>query len=251
MDAVYLQEESPNSPHSTSSSTGASSSSSSSSSSQEPQKPWSLLTALMNEIQKVRTRDDGVAEDESQSVTLPDKDSSSDLNWSVTSEDFTFVENGDGTEMKYSALPLPVQSTSVVTEGAPRSETTADPRQAVQAVKTRSLHRIYRSLLRKRQTPGASGKICPGVRETSQQVSQVRDSYSWVLSIPSKNLRMSFQEVLVDLSSKNDRGLYQARVRAVVGGRPLTFYSLVGLENESFYRSVPRIISVALDALKV
>ncbi|KAI4809323.1 hypothetical protein KUCAC02_018216 [Chaenocephalus aceratus] len=177
MDTVYLQEESPN--------------------------------TLMNEIQKVRTQDEGVTEDESQS------------------------------------------STSVVTEGAPRSETTADPRQAVQAGKTRSLHRIYRSLLRKRQTPGASGKICPGVKETSQQVSQVRDAYSWVLSIPSKNLRMSFQEVLVDLSSKNDRGLYQARVRAVVGGRPLTFYSLVGLENESFYRSVPRIISVALDALKV
>lgn len=57
-------------------------------------------------------------------------------------------------------------------------------------------------------------------------------------------------QVLVDLSSKNDRGLYQARVRAVVGGRPLTFYSLVGLENESFYRSVPRIISLALEALK-
>uniref|UniRef100_A0A8C9X2V8 Serine protease 56 n=1 Tax=Sander lucioperca TaxID=283035 RepID=A0A8C9X2V8_SANLU len=90
-------------------------------------------------------------------------------------------------------------------------------------------------------------KVCPGVRESSQQVNQVRDSYSWVLSIPSKNLRMNFQEVLVDLSSKNDRGLYQARVRAVVGGRPLTFYSLVGLENESFYRSVPRIIALALE----
>lgn len=37
--------------------------------------------------------------------------------------------------------------------------------------------------------------VCPGVRESSQQVSQVRDSYSWVLSIPSKNLRMNFQEV--------------------------------------------------------
>lgn len=122
--------------------------------------------------------------------------------------------------------------------------------------------------------------VCPGVRESSQQVSQVRDSYKWVLNIPSKNLHMSFQEVncclsfskkhrdklaimliswflcfslaqvLVDLSSKNDRGLYQARVRAVVGGRPLTFYSLVGLENESFYRSVPRIIALALEALK-
>ncbi|KAM6919979.1 serine protease 56 [Lycodopsis pacificus] len=133
-----------------------------------------------------------------------------------------------------------------LTEGA-HAETTADPRQAG---KTLSPHRKYRSLLRKRQIPGASGKICPGVRESSQQVSQVRDSYSWVLSIPSKNLRMNFQEVLVDLSSKNDRGLYQARVRAVVGGRPLTFYSLVGLENESFYRSAPRIIALGLEALK-
>ena len=57
-------------------------------------------------------------------------------------------------------------------------------------------------------------------------------------------------QLLGDLSSKNERGLYEARVRAVVGGRPLTFYSLVGLENESFYRSMPRIIALALDALK-
>uniref|UniRef100_A0A673AQQ3 Serine protease 56 n=1 Tax=Sphaeramia orbicularis TaxID=375764 RepID=A0A673AQQ3_9TELE len=141
-----------------------------------------------------------------------------------------------------------------------------------------SLHRKYRSLLRKRQTPATSGKgmshtynrdfnehfailkcckyfykcvfcflVCPGVRESAQQVSQVRDSYQWVLNIPNRNLRMTFQEVLVDLSSKNERGLYQARVRAVVGGRPLTFYSLVGLENESFYRSAPRIIALALE----
>uniref|UniRef100_A0A3Q1JX36 Serine protease 56 n=1 Tax=Anabas testudineus TaxID=64144 RepID=A0A3Q1JX36_ANATE len=92
--------------------------------------------------------------------------------------------------------------------------------------------------------------VCPGVRESSQQVSQIKDSYSWVLNIPNKKLRMNFQEVLVDLSSKNNRGLYEARVRAIVGGRPLTFYSLVGLENESFYRSVPRIIALALEALK-
>lgn len=37
--------------------------------------------------------------------------------------------------------------------------------------------------------------VCPGVRESSQKVSQVRDSYSWVLNIPSKNLHMNFQEV--------------------------------------------------------
>nr|XP_020451270.1 serine protease 56-like [Monopterus albus] len=136
-----------------------------------------------------------------------------------------------------------------VTEGE-HTEMTADPRQTADMVKTLCLHRKYRSLLCKRQIPGASGKICPGVREFSQQVSQVRDSYSWVLSIPNSNLSMNFQEVLVDLNSKNDQGLYQARVRAVVGGRPLTYYSLVGLKNESFYRSVPRIIALALEVLK-
>lgn len=57
-------------------------------------------------------------------------------------------------------------------------------------------------------------------------------------------------QVLIDLSSKNDHGLYQARVRAVVGGRPLTFYSLVGLESDSFYRSMPRVIALALEGLK-
>ncbi|XP_046883075.1 serine protease 56 [Hypomesus transpacificus] len=108
--------------------------------------------------------------------------------------------------------------------------------------KRRSLH--------KRQTPGTGAKACAGVAESTQHVSRVRDSYRWVLGIPTKNLRMNFQEVLVDLSSKNERGLYEARVRATVGGRPLTFYSLVGLENESFYRSMPRIIALALDALK-
>ncbi|XP_042353454.1 uncharacterized protein prss56 [Plectropomus leopardus] len=244
LDTVYLQEDSPNAPSLTASSTGAPIHTTSSSSAEEPRKPWSLLTALMSEMQKLSAQDEIVTEDASQSDT--------DVEWSTTSEDFTFVNSGEGTDSKSSAPPPPVQSTTVVqpvTEGT-HTETTPDPRQAVHAVKTSSVHRKYRSLLRKRQIPGASGKICPGVRESSQQVSQVRDSYSWVLNIPGKNLRMNFQEVLVDLSSKNDRGLYQARVRAVVGGKPLTFYSLVGLENESFYRSVPRIISLALEALK-
>ncbi|XP_036939575.1 uncharacterized protein prss56 isoform X1 [Acanthopagrus latus] len=248
LDTVYLQEDSPNSPPLPASSTGApghtgpSSSSTSSSSSQESQQPWSLLSALMSEIQKL-----GTQEDAPQSETSADSDVLGDAKWSANSEDFTFEEDGDRAETKSSASPE--QSTTVgqpVAEGA-HTETTADPRQTVNSL---SLHRKYRSLLRKRQIPGANGKICPGVRESSQQVSQVRDSYRWVLNIPSKNLRMNFQEVLVDLSSKNDRGLYQARVRAVVGGRPLTFYSLVGLENESFYRSVPRIIALALEALK-
>ncbi|XP_069014120.1 uncharacterized protein prss56 [Embiotoca jacksoni] len=250
LDTVYLQEESVNSPPFLTSSTEAPVHTNPSSSSQEPQEPWSLLTALMNEILKLRTQDGTVAEDASQRETSSSRDASPDVKWSSTSDDFTFVVNGEGTELKSSASPLPVQPTTVIQPVTETAHTeTADPRQT--ADKPLSLHRKYRSLLRKRQIPGASGKIiCPGVRESSQQVREVRDSYSWVLNIPSKNLRMNFQEVLVDLSSKNDRGLYQARVKAVVGGRPLTFYSLVGLENESFYRSVPRIIALALEALK-
>ncbi|XP_033505577.2 uncharacterized protein prss56 [Epinephelus lanceolatus] len=246
LDTSYLQEDSPNSPPLTTSSTGAwDHTDRSSSSSQEPHEPWSLLSALMIEMQKLSAQDETGTEDVSQSETSPD------VNWSATSEEFAFVENEDRTESKSSALPLLVQPTTNVQPVTERAHTeTGDPKQAAHVAKTLSLHRKYRSLLRKRQIPGAGGKVCPGVRESSQQVSQVRDSYSWVLNIPGKSLRMNFQEVLVDLSSKNDRGLYQARVRAVVGGRPLTFYSLVGLENESFYRSVPRIIALALEALK-
>ncbi|KAM9458118.1 serine protease 56-like [Salvelinus alpinus] len=129
--------------------------------------------------------------------------------------------------------------------------TTSDSRQTLlpgsPSLRVSLNHRRRRSL-RKRQIPRVNA--CPGVAEPTQHVSGIRDTYKWVLGIPTKNLHMNFQEVLLDLSSKNDRGLYEARVKAVVGGRPLTFYSLVGLENESFYRSMPRIIALALDALK-
>ncbi|XP_035025707.1 serine protease 56 isoform X1 [Hippoglossus stenolepis] len=251
LDTTFLQKESPIVPPFPTSSSGRPLHAASSSK-EESREPWSLLKALMNEIEQLRTQDEIVPKDVSQSETSSSRDAFPDVTWSATSEDFTFVETGDGTELQTLVSPLPVQPTTIVqtvTEGEHR-DMTADPRQTVNAVKPKSLQRKYRSLLRKRQIPGASGKICPGVRESSQQVSQVRDSYSWVLNIPNKNLRMNFQEVLADLSSKNDRGLYQARVRALVGGRPLTFYSLVGLENESFYRSVPRIIAMALEALK-
>ncbi|KAJ8389569.1 hypothetical protein AAFF_G00118060 [Aldrovandia affinis] len=112
-----------------------------------------------------------------------------------------------------------------------------------------TVHRRRRGL-GKRQVSGGNGKVCPGVVESTQQVSVVRQTYRWVLGIPSKSLSMNFQEVLVDLASKNERGLYEARVRATVAGRPLTFYSLVGLESEAFYRSMPRVIAMALDTLK-
>ncbi|CAL8312552.1 unnamed protein product [Gadus morhua 'NCC'] len=143
-------------------------------------------------------------------------------------------------------LPVPSSTTLVQTEmKADQRATTPVPGQTSPLPWT--AHRRRRSPIRKRQLGGA---VCPGVTESTQNVRQVKDSYRWVLGIASKNLRMNIQEVLVDLSTKNNRGLYQARVRAVVGGRPLTFYSLVGLENESFYRSMPRVIALALEALK-
>ncbi|XP_051943143.1 uncharacterized protein prss56 [Hippocampus zosterae] len=199
------------------------------SSSPKSQKPWSLLSALMSEIEKLKTASETLTSDESQNEAFV---ASTEGTWDKA------VDLGELAALVSTAL-LPIHM----------AKTTSQPH-SLHASVPFSLRRRQRSLLRKRQTPGPGGKVCPGVRETSQQVSQVRASYHWVLNIPNKNLHMSFQEILVDLSSKNDRGLYQARVRAVVGGRPLTFYSLVGLENESFYRSVPRIISLALEALK-
>ncbi|XP_061100017.1 serine protease 56 [Conger conger] len=117
------------------------------------------------------------------------------------------------------------------------------------AHRRQTVHRRRRGL-RKRQLSGVNNKVCPGVVESTQQVSVIRQTYRWVLAIPSKSLSMNFQEVLVDLASKNERGLYEARIRAMVAGRPLTFYSLVGLESEAFYRSMPRVIAMALDTLK-
>ncbi|RVE61837.1 hypothetical protein OJAV_G00174340 [Oryzias javanicus] len=187
---------------------------------------WSLLSTWISETQQLRTRDVREA--------VPNKEKE---------KDFTFAQSMNKIEVK-----SPTQTVPAVQQGT--GDARADASQPKRAVKPLNLHRKYRSLLQKRQTTVTSGKICPGLRESSQQIVQIRDSYSWVLNIPSKNLHMNFQEVLVDLNSKNDRGLYQARIKAVVGGRPLTFYSLVGLENESFYRSLPRVLALALEALK-
>ncbi|XP_054623218.1 serine protease 56 isoform X2 [Dunckerocampus dactyliophorus] len=235
LDPSFLQESSSNPPLHPTSFTSAQVNISPSSS-QKSQESQSILAALMTEIQKLRMQSGTVTSDETQSGTF-----------------FTLVtsDETDLGELQASVFPAQRQSTTVVppTTGD-LTKTTSQPRQTLHGSNPLSLHRKKRSLLYKRQTPGSGGKICPGVRETSQQVSQVRESYRWVLSIPNTSLCMNFQEVLVDLSSKNNRGLYQARIRATVAGRPLTFYSLIGLGNESFYRSVPRIISLALEALK-
>lgn len=57
-------------------------------------------------------------------------------------------------------------------------------------------------------------------------------------------------QILVDLGSKNTKGLYRAQVRATVGGRPTAFTGLVGLESDSLARSMPGLVALALEALK-
>ncbi|NXC47441.1 PRS56 protease, partial [Penelope pileata] len=91
---------------------------------------------------------------------------------------------------------------------------------------------------------------CPGLNASALQVSVVQELYAWVLRVPEPDLAMTFQEILVDLSSKNTKGLYRAQVRAMVGGRPTAFAGLVGLESDSLARSMPGLVALALEALK-
>ncbi|NWR32242.1 PRS56 protease, partial [Tachuris rubrigastra] len=96
--------------------------------------------------------------------------------------------------------------------------------------------------------PGVAA--CPGLNESAVRVGAVRELYAWVLQVPETDLAMTFQEILVDLSSKNTKGLYRAQVRATVGGRPTAFTGLVGLESDSLARSMPGLVALALEALK-
>ncbi|KAM6414157.1 serine protease 56 [Rhynochetos jubatus] len=94
------------------------------------------------------------------------------------------------------------------------------------------------------------GKACPGLNESAVRVGAVRELYAWVLRVPEPDLAMTFQEILVDLGSKNTKGLYRAQVRATVGGRPTAFTGLVGLESDSLARSMPGLVALALEVLK-
>ncbi|XP_075365189.1 serine protease 56 [Mycteria americana] len=95
-----------------------------------------------------------------------------------------------------------------------------------------------------------TGRACPGLNESVVRVGAVRELYAWVLRVPEPDLAMTFQEILVDLGSKNTKGLYRAQVRATVGGRPTVFTGLVGLESDSLARSMPGLVALALEALK-
>ncbi|NXH37997.1 PRS56 protease, partial [Dicaeum eximium] len=96
--------------------------------------------------------------------------------------------------------------------------------------------------------PGVAA--CPGLNASAVRVGAVRDLYAWVLRVPQADLAMTFQEILVDLGSKNTKGLYRAQVRATVGGRPTAFTGLVGLESDTLARSMPGLVALALEVLK-
>ncbi|KAM4692739.1 serine protease 56 [Discoglossus pictus] len=91
---------------------------------------------------------------------------------------------------------------------------------------------------------------CQRLEEAIRNVQSIKERYKWILQVPEKALSMDFQEILVDLGSKNEKGLYRARVRVSVAGKPTSFISLVGLDNSSLYRSMPGIIALSMDTLK-
>ncbi|XP_065604128.1 serine protease 56 [Cyrtonyx montezumae] len=104
--------------------------------------------------------------------------------------------------------------------------------------------------LEEHEEEAGTGRACPGLSASSLRVGMVQELYAWVLQVPEPDLAVTFQEILVDLSSKNTKGLYRAQVRATVGGRPTAFAGLVGLESDSLARSMPGLVALALEALK-
>ncbi|XP_056421500.1 serine protease 56 [Hyla sarda] len=91
---------------------------------------------------------------------------------------------------------------------------------------------------------------CHHLSEAINEVQSIKEKYKWILQIPERHLSMKFQEILVDLGSKNGKGLYRARVRVCVAGKSSSFISLVGLDNSSLYRSMPGLIALSMDILK-
>ncbi|XP_068135430.1 serine protease 56 [Hyperolius riggenbachi] len=91
---------------------------------------------------------------------------------------------------------------------------------------------------------------CPHVKEALDEVETIKEKHKWILQVPERELSMKFQEILVDLGSKNGKGLYRARVRVCVAGKSTSFISLVGLENSSLYRAMPGLIALSMDVLK-
>ncbi|KAM3931313.1 serine protease 56 [Leptodactylus fuscus] len=112
------------------------------------------------------------------------------------------------------------------------------------------------SQLHKRDIKSGSGDTkeyvqgCHRLSEAVNEVQAIKETYKWILQIPERDLSMKFLEILVDLGSKNSKGLYRARVHVCVAGKSSSFISLVGLDNSSLYRSMPGLIALSMDKLK-
>uniref|UniRef100_A0A670ZH79 Serine protease 56 n=1 Tax=Pseudonaja textilis TaxID=8673 RepID=A0A670ZH79_PSETE len=63
---------------------------------------------------------------------------------------------------------------------------------------------------------------------------------------PALSLLHLFPQILVDLASKNAKGLYRAHIQAIVAQKATRFSGLVGLEQDSLYRSMPEIIALGM-----
>ncbi|KAM9316571.1 serine protease 56 [Gastrophryne carolinensis] len=113
----------------------------------------------------------------------------------------------------------------------------------------------YRNQLQKRNIRSVTGekKDAPGCKyaeEAMDVIESVKEKHKWILQVPESELSMKFQEILVDLRSKSNKGLCRARVRLCVAGKSTSFTSLVGLDNKSLYYTMPGLIALALDAFK-
>uniref|UniRef100_A0A3Q2GW28 Serine protease 56 n=1 Tax=Equus caballus TaxID=9796 RepID=A0A3Q2GW28_HORSE len=92
---------------------------------------------------------------------------------------------------------------------------------------------------------------CPGLEPLRQKLATLQGTHAWILQVPPEHLAMDFHEVLADLGSKTLTGLFRAWVRAGLGGRHVVFGGLVGLEQATLARSLPRLLVQALQAFRL
>ncbi|XP_008577657.1 PREDICTED: serine protease 56 [Galeopterus variegatus] len=93
--------------------------------------------------------------------------------------------------------------------------------------------------------------VCPGLDPLRQRLAALQEAHAWILQVPSEHLAMNFHEVLADLGSKTLTGLFRAWVRAGLGDRRVVFSGLVGLEQATLARSLPRLLVQALQAFRL
>ncbi|XP_038601144.1 serine protease 56 [Tachyglossus aculeatus] len=105
-------------------------------------------------------------------------------------------------------------------------------------------------LLQEKQELQTGMEGCPELDAAQKQLAALEDAHAWILKIPTNQLTMDFQEILVDLGSKTPAGLFRARVRVAVGSRTMVFLGLVGLEPTAFTRSLPGLLAQVLRGLR-